>query len=109
MPDTARPPIFWEGTTEEHIRKVALIVDELVTGKSNNGFTVTLAANATETVIDRARVSVDTRVSLVPTSASAAAAIGAGSVWVETTVGRITIHHDSQPDTDRTFDATAIG
>lgn len=114
MPDTVEAPIFWTGGDDtegmqEHIRKVAIVVNEILAGKSNNVFDVTLTPNATETVVTRERTSMDSRVSLTPKSATAAAAIGAGAVWVETTVNRITIHHDSQPDADRTFGATVVG
>ncbi len=39
----------------------------------------------------------------------AAAAMSAGLVTYEANYGGITIHHDSQPDADRTFGATFVG
>lgn len=115
MPDTVQAPIFFReqeddlSSVREHARKIALVVNEVLAGKSNNGFAVTLAANATETVVERARVTGESRVVLMPTSASGAAALGTGNLWAETAQGRITLHHDSDAATDRTFDAIIVG
>lgn len=107
MPEIAEPPVFWEGPDEEQIRKITLIQREMLAGKTNNYFDVTLAANASETIIDRERVNIDSKVSLTPTSATAAAALA--SLWVSVSFGRITIHHDSNAATDRIFACTVIG
>jgi len=107
MPTTAEPPVFWDGPPEEHIRKVSLAVRQMLEGKTNNYFDVTLEPDATQTIIERERVNIDSKVSLTPQSASAASALT--SIWVEVSYGRITVHHDSQPDTDRSFAATVIG
>jgi len=107
MPETAEPPIFWDGPPEEHARKIALILNEVLVGKTNNFFNVTLTPDATSTEVERERVNIDSKVSLTPSSASAASALS--SLWVQVTFGRIIIHHDSQPDTDRSFAATVIG
>ena len=107
MPVTIEPPVFWDGEPSEHIRKVALAVRQMLEGKTNNYFDVTLEPDATQTIVERERVNIDTKVSLTPQSASAAAAIT--FLWVEVSYGRITVHHDSQPDSDRSFAATVIG
>lgn len=109
MPDTQEPIVFHEGEPEEHSRKIALIVREILVGKTNNGLNITLEPNQTMTLIERRRVCCDTKVSLTPQSASAAAALATGTLWVETTHGRITIHHDAQPDTDRVFGSVLVG
>lgn len=110
MPDTQEPPLFFEGGNEEHIRKVALITRELLDGKSNNTVSsITLDPNSTVTIVDRERVSSETIVNLTPKSENAALAISSGSLWVETTKGRLTIHHDSSSATDRTFGAVFVG
>lgn len=110
MPETQEPPLFFEGRPEEHVRKVALITRELLNGKSNNTITaITLTPNSTSTLVEQDRVCCDTIVNLTPKSATAAAALGSGTLWVEVTKNRITIHHDSTADTDRTFGAVLVG
>lgn len=116
MPATAEPPLYFDGHEEpedglrEHARKNALLIRELLNGKSNNALvSVTLIANSTETEITRSRVCCDTVVTASPKSASAAAALASGALWFETTHGKVTIHHDSQPDTDRTFGLVLVG
>lgn len=108
MPNTATVPKRHEDE-EEHRRKLALITRELLAGKSNNVLDITLAPNATETRVQRDRVCCDTKVSLMPKSATAAAALASGQLWIEVHRGEITIHHDSQPDADRLFGATVVG
>jgi len=106
MPDTKDPALFKEGQPEEHSREIALIVQEILIGKTNNRILVTLTPNSTETNIDRSRINSDTVVNLTAQTASAAAATG---LWVETHFGRITIHHDSDAAADRTFGAVLVG
>lgn len=107
MPDLAEPPVFWAGTDEEQIRKISFAVRHMMAGKTNNYFDVTLKADATQTVIERKRVNIDSKVSLTPSSANAASALA--SLWVAVSFGKITINHDSNAATDRTFACTVIG
>jgi hypothetical protein len=109
MPETQQPPLFFEGSTEEHIRKVALIAREILAGKTNNSQAVTLQPDETETILTGSRYSFETVVNLSPRSASAAVAMAAGVIWIESHKGEIIVHHDSQPDTDRTFGAVFVG
>jgi hypothetical protein len=110
MPDTEDPPLFFDGTVEEHVRKVALATRELLSGKSNNTIvSLTLTPNSATTEIEMERVCCDTIVNLTPKTASAGTALSSGTLWVEVTYGKITIHHDEQPDLDRTFGAVLVG
>jgi len=99
-------PLFHKGRTEEHTRIIAQTVNGMLRGRSNNTTTVTLAANATETVIEDDRYTRDTIPLLVPQSASAAAAVG---VYAVGSAGKITIGHDSSESTDRTFGVVYFG
>lgn len=110
MPDTVEPPLFFEGGTEEHVRKVALVTREILAGKTNNTIVgLDLEANATETHIDKARISIDTVATMMPMTQSAATAMAAGVIYFTATKGRLTIHHDSTADTDRTFGVVLVG
>ena len=109
MPDTHEPPLFFEGSVEEHVRKVALILREMLKGKTNNTSVVTLDADATKTILTNARYSEDTVVNLSPRSETAATALAAGIIWIESHKGEIIVHHDSQSATDRQFGAVFVG
>lgn len=109
MPETQKPPLFFEGSPEEHTRKVALITREILEGKTNNTMEITLDANVTRTTLTNSRYSIDTIVNISARSISAAVAIAAGVIWFEAHKGEIIVHHDSQPDTDRTFGAVFVG
>lgn len=111
MPDTQSPPLYWQDT-DEMARKTAVIVREVLKGKTNNTQDITLTPNSTTTVLEGdeyTRVCCNTVISLSPRTASAAAAQASGSLWIQTNNGRITIHHDSTADTDRTFGAVFTG
>lgn len=109
MAEILVPEVMFKGQVEEHVRKVALGLEQVIAGKTNNVISITLVPDATETRVERGRVTVDTRVALTPQSANAAAAVASGSLWVETHFGEIIVHHDSQSDTDRTFGAILVG
>jgi len=107
MSETAEPPLFLEGRPEEHTRKVALAVREILAGKTNNVGIVTLSANETTTVFEAERISFNSAIFLSPRSASAAGATN--SIWFEAGNGSVTIHHDSSTATDRTFGLVFVG
>src|SRR3990167_7660172 len=71
--------------------EVAGIVNSVRSGKLNNVGTVTLTANATTTTLADPLISLDSHVSLMPTSATAAAAVGS-STGVYVTPGRSEEH-----------------
>lgn len=67
---------------------------------------VTLAANATSTVLRDPRIASTSAVILVPATTSAAAEIGDGALHIPETSrrnGEITIAHGSNAQADRTF------
>lgn len=112
MPDTVTPPMYWDeevGGVEEHARKIALVTEQILLGKTNNTREVTLDSNATSTLIEDSRISVDTVIQLSPKTQSAATAMAAGVIYYEANKAELTIHHDSQPDEDRTFGAVLVG
>lgn len=106
MPNTKTPSLFKPDQPEEHRREIAMILQEVLIGKTNNRISITLKTNAVETVILRERISSDTVVAMTAQTATASAAQG---LWVETSFGRITIHHDSDAAADRRFAATLVG
>jgi len=106
MPNTRAPELFKEGLPEEHLRELALILNEVLIGKTNNMIRITLDADSETTIIERDRVNIDTVVGLTPQTTSAAQVT---DLWVETTYGRITVHHNSDAAEDRTFGAVLVG
>lgn len=98
----------------EWCRRIAYKSNELLNGKSNNIGSITLTANqATTTVTEAAgRIGEDTVVLFMPTTANAAAEIGAGGIYVS---GRsvanktFTITHANNAQTDRAFNYVLIG
>ena len=109
MPATQNPPLIFDGEPEEFTRKVSVILREVLLGKTNNTLDITLEPGVEETVITRPRVCCETRLSLLPKSASAAQALASGTLWYEAHYERIVIHHDASDATDRVFGATLVG
>ena len=96
------PPLFWSGVLYEWVRKQALAVRGALQGKTNNVRDVTLTASSTTTVFQDALITFNTAAVLSPRTASAAAAVGV--LYHEVTdEGELTLHHDSDVATDRTF------
>lgn len=69
---------------------------------------VTLTANDTTTTLTDARISVNSRLTWMPTSATAAAAMDA-LYCSAITNGSATLTHDNTADTDRTFKVAVHG
>ena len=99
-------PTFWQGPEEEHRRKLADASNAALSGQTNNQFTVTLEANATETEVTYEKCRPDISVNLTAASGSATTAAG---VWVEPKIGKAIIHHDSSTATDRKFFVVFVG
>lgn len=103
------PPKFW-ANNDEAIRKLVLqTVGDLLRGKTNNTFDVTLTASVTTTTLETELSTEDSLAFLVPKTATAATAIGAGAVRTQCLVGSVVITHDSTADTDRTFGLLIVG
>ena len=94
---------FWEGSDPEHRRRLAVAINQLQKGISNNHFTVILEANETDTEVRHPPVRPGGTVQLTPASASAATSMATGAIWLETQTEKAIIHHDSTADTDRKF------
>jgi hypothetical protein len=75
-------------------------IGDLATGASHAVGDLTLAANATQTVVTNRLCTAGTMIAYSPTSASAAAA----RPWtVSSENGQFTVGHDASAATDRTF------
>ena len=109
IPRAATVPEFWQGSEEDHRRKIGMAVNMLLRGISNNHFRVTLDAGETETEVLHPPIRAGSTIQVTPGSATAAIAFAAGGIWVETEAGKAIIHHDSSADTDRIFHLTFSG
>ena len=83
-------------------------VNRLIQGKLNVVTTVTLAAGATTTTLTDSRISAESYIGLVPTTANAATAMTALYVSAKTS-GSATLTHNNTADVDRTFDVVILG
>lgn len=104
------PPKFW-GSNEEAIRKSVLAsVNDLLRGKSNNTYEVTLAVSpATTTTVPSEICTPESEVFVTPKTSTAATAVGAGVIWLEPLDGSFVVHHDSSASANRTFGVAVIG
>lgn len=106
LPDV---PVNWtKEQAEEWSRKVAITVNQLLLGRSNNVVRFTLTPDATSTEVLLQGTTSETSFQLTPQSASAGTAVAAG-LWVEKKIGVVIVHHDADPATDRDFSATFTG
>lgn len=95
---------------ETRIEKIVLAIQQLFVGRTRSTGTVTCTASATSTLVENATVNDTDTVLLMPTTANAAAEIGAGTAYVSAvTKGSFTVTHASAVSTDRTFRYLAMG
>jgi hypothetical protein len=107
MPNRSQTvPTFWSGPEEEHRRKMAHAINALMKGQGNNGFAVTLTPDAVLTELEVEFARPGNIAQLQPMSASAAASLA--SVWTEVEIGRVNLHHDSQPAADRRYGVVLV-
>lgn len=96
--------------TETRPHKIVTAIRQLAEGRSNATGVVTLTASAASTVVTAVNCSVGSTVLLQPTTANAAAEIGAGTGYVGTVAnGSFTITHANNSQADRTFRWVALG
>jgi len=96
--------------TESDTLRVNQSIRDLWLGRSNAVGTVTLNVSATTTAVTAVNCGADSKIFLMPTTANAAADIGAGTLYVSVVDrGTFTITHASNAFTDRTFYWLAMG
>lgn len=109
----AKPPIPTTGTNwQEWLLKVSRAANDMRSGKMNTGGTFTLTASVASTTLTDSRISVDSTVVLVPTTANAAAELGNGTLYMSESGrvnGSIVVTHANNAQTDRTFRIVIIG
>lgn len=110
---SAKPPVPETGAHwNEWLLKVSRSVNQQLKGRMNTGGLFTLTANVASSTLTDDRVSVDNTVVLVPTTANAAAELGAGTLYQSET-GRVNgsavFTHANNAQTDRTFRLVIIG
>lgn len=98
-------PLYWRDR-DEHLRKVAQNVNDLMRGRNNAHFEIELQADAVETTFQSDLITPQTCPLLSPRSAASAAALT--SVWTEVRSGEMTIHHDSHSE-PRSFGLFLVG
>ena len=103
---TEVPPERWE-LEDEHRRKLAQTTQQILKGKTNNGFRVTLTPMATKTTIPVSFARAGGVAQLAPETSNAAAS--SAQVFACSINGAIEVHHDASPETDRTFGVVLTG
>lgn len=97
-------------TQETRLSKFALVLQQLAAGRSNAVVAVTLAANASTTVVAFRNCGAGSAPLPVPLSAHAAAEIGNGTLYISNvSAGAFTITHADNAQTDRTFLFVCLG
>lgn len=101
MVDFAIPKLPPQGGTP---REVAQAVNLLIDGKSNARGSFTLTASTTTTTVTDLRVGEDSIINYTPTTANAAAEIGAGGMFVSARNNEsFVITHANNSQNDRSF------
>ena len=107
-----RPPVIPlipadVGNVGASLVRVAGALNKVLRGSIGATIGVTLAANATTSVVQDSRIGPYTFVGLMPASAHAVDILP--TIWIEPTKGSATIHHGLSPAVDMVFVALLIG
>jgi len=95
---------------EKNLVRIVQGVRELFQGRSNAVGVVTLTENATTTDVAALNCGADSKVFLTPTTANAAAEVGAGGMYISAVASQqFTITHANNAQTDRTFHYVVLG
>lgn len=98
----------------EHRRRLAQVINNHNQGKMNAVTTITLAANVASTTLQDARITQNSFIGFMPTTANAATALSGLYVSSRvaangTTPGSATLNHANNAQVDRTFAVLIIG
>lgn len=93
--------------SDNFLKKIVLVVNNLVNGKTNNIGEVTLNPSATSTVVSNNLVNPNSMILLEALTANAASHVT--HVYVVAGDKNFTIFHNSSPQTDRTHKYVIIG
>ena len=103
MSNLPRIPESWdEKRTNEQIRKIAVTLNQMIGGRADNVVPFSLGVDVTETTLTIPSMNAEMSFQVTAQSSNAASAIVAG-LWVEPKIGKVIVHHDASPQTDRTF------
>jgi len=90
------------------LRLAIQAINQLIAGRSNAAYEVTLTPGATTTTLTSENINANSRPVLTAKTANAAAAL-ATTYAVTTSAGVVTITHANNAQTDRTFHVLIIG
>lgn len=96
-----------QGYEKNYMTQLVNVINNIMQGKMNITGDVTLTASAATTTVTDPRVSPNTAVDLMPTTANAATA--KASAWIVVGEGSFVIHHANNAQTDKTFRYTLLG
>lgn len=109
-PLASLPPPMNDGPLKEvwlYLRRLYSVIDNMRKGKLACLTTVTLTAGTTTTTLTDIRISQQSGLYLMPTTANASAALAA--TYMVPANGTATITHANNAQTDRTFTVAIIG
>lgn len=106
-------PTQWTGQdSSPWIRRVAEVLNTAMLGKMNNVTTLTLTVSAASTTITDRRIGANTVITFTPTTANAAAELGAGTLYQtlpNATKNQAVITHANNAQADRTYGIAFFG
>ena len=98
--------------SQQHRAELARVLLGVMQGKLNNISEVTLTANAASTTVTDSRISNQSYIDFMPTTANAATELAAGTMYVSARDGdngTFTITHANNAQTDRSFTFVIVG
>lgn len=108
------PKSLTDAASSSWIRGIVSVINRMMVGRLNNVIqNISLTANSTTTVVTDARIAVDSAILFQPLTANAATALlstpYAYMLVTSQNNGTLTLTHQNNPQTDRTFNLIIMG
>lgn len=98
------------GIAETDLKKIVIAIQQIAAGRSNAVGTMTLTASAASTTISDSNCASGSTVIPIPTTANAAAELGAGTMYLSAVANKsFTFTHANNAQVDRTFKYAIVG
>lgn len=91
-----------------HRRQIAIVLNNVLQGRTNNTGTLTITANVATTTLNDSRIGPNSAIVLMPTTANAAAAL-TNIYFTGFGDSTCTVNHANNAQTDRVFNYAVIG
>lgn len=94
---------------KQHLEQIARAARQVMRGQINCTLELTLDASVATTPIIDSRISIQTHIGFMPTTADAATELASGNLYCVPANGTAVVHHTNSANTTRVFHISLLG